>query len=131
MSMSDPIADMLTRIRNASQANKVSVCMPASRSKAAIAVVLQAEGYIEGSEVHGEGAAKTLQVRLKYFQGSPVIEEIKRASRPGCRIYARSTELPAVRDGLGVALISTSQGVMSDKLARQKQLGGEVLCTVF
>lgn len=131
MSMSDPIADMLTRIRNGSQAGKESVSMPASVSKAAIAGVLQDEGYIKGFEVRGDGTGKSLEVRLKYFQGNPVIEEINRISTPGCRIYARSDDLPSVRNGLGVALISTSKGVMTDKSARRQQVGGEVICTVF
>ncbi len=131
MSMSDPIADMLTRIRNGSQANKASVAMPASTTKAAIAAVLQAEGYIAGFEVEGDGARKNLAVHLKYFQGNPVIEEIKRISTPGCRIYARNDQLPAVRNGLGVALISTSKGIMTGQSARRQQVGGEVLCTVF
>lgn len=131
MSMSDPIADMLTRIRNGSQANKSSVAMPASHSKVAIAVALQEEGYIVGFEVSGEGTGKTLEVRLKYYQGKPVIEELHRISSPGCRIYAGSDDLPSVRNGLGVALISTSKGIMTDKTARSQGVGGEVLCTVF
>ena len=131
MSMSDPIADMLTRIRNGSRANKESVSMPASGTKAAIAAVLQAEGYIKGFEERGDGPGKSLEVRLKYYQGNPVIEEINRISTPGCRIYAHSDELPSVRNGLGVALISTSKGVMTDRAARRRQVGGEVLCTVF
>lgn len=131
MSMSDPIADMLTRIRNGSQANKTTVSMPASQSKAAIAKVLQDEGYIIGFEVQGEGAKKVLQVELKYFEGKPVIEEIIRLSRPGCRVYVGSDELPSIRNGLGIALVSTSKGVMTDKTARQQNIGGEVLCTVF
>ncbi|MGI9311274.1 MAG: 30S ribosomal protein S8 [bacterium] len=131
MSMSDPIADMLTRIRNGAQANKPSVAMPASKAKAAIAAVLRDEGYIAGFEVSGDGAARTLEVRLKYFQGRPVIEELKRVSTPGCRIYARGDQLPSVRNGLGVALVSTSKGVMTDKSARRSGLGGEVVCTVF
>lgn len=131
MSMSDPIADMLTRIRNGSQANHVSVSMPASTTKASIAAVLQEEGYIDGFDVQGAGADKSLQVRLKYFQGNPVIEEINRVSRPGCRVYARSDDLPSIRNGLGVALVSTSKGIMTDKTARQRRFGGEVLCTVF
>ncbi len=131
MSMSDPIADMLTRIRNGCRAGKASVSMPASRNKAAIAAVLQEEGYIRSFEVGGEGAGKTLEVRLKYYRGSPVIEEINRISTPGCRIYARSDDLPSVRNGLGVALLSTSKGVMTDRAARRQRIGGEVLCTVF
>lgn len=131
MSMSDPIADMLTRIRNGSRIGKESVSMPASGTKAAIADVLRDEGYIKGFEVRGDGAGKCLEVQLKYFQGNPVIEEIRRISTPGCRIYARSGDLPSVRNGLGVALISTSEGVMTDKSARKRRVGGEVLCTVF
>ena len=131
MSMSDPIADMLTRIRNGSRAGKEGVAMPASTTKAAIAEVLREEGYIKDYEVSGEGVRKSLQVQLKYFRGNPVIEEIDRISRPGCRIYASSDQLPSVRNGLGVALISTSKGVMTDKSARKQQVGGEVLCTVF
>lgn len=131
MSMSDPIADMLTRIRNGSQASKASVSMPASGAKSAIAAVLKEEGYIVDFEVSGAGAGKSLEVRLKYYKGNPVIEEINRISAPGCRIYARSDDLPSVRGGLGVALISTSKGVMTDKSARRLQIGGEVLCTVF
>ena len=131
MSMSDPIADMLTRIRNGSRAGKEGVSMPASGRKAAIAEVLQEEGYIKGYEVSGAGADKSLEVRLKYFKGNPVIEEIDRISKPGCRVYVHSDELPSVRNGLGVALISTSKGVMTDKSARRWQIGGEVLCTVF
>lgn len=131
MSMSDPIADMLTRIRNGSQANKVSVSMPVARSKIAIAEVLQEEGYITGFEVQGTGASRKLAVQLKYFQGTPVIEEVRRISRPGCRVYAHSDDLPSVRNGLGIALVSTSKGMMTDKSARQQQVGGEVICTVF
>ncbi|CAJ2376154.1 MAG: 30S ribosomal protein S8 [Gammaproteobacteria bacterium] len=131
MSMSDPIADMLTRIRNGSRAGMAGVSMPASRAKAAVAEVLRDEGYIAGFRVEGDGARRRLNVELKYFEGAPVIEEIRRVSSPGCRVYARSGELPSVRGGLGVALVSTSKGVMSDKSARERQLGGEVLCTVF
>lgn len=131
MSMSDPIADMLTRIRNAGRAGKERVAMPASRAKAAVAAVLRDEGYIAAYLERGEGAARTLEVQLKYFNGAPVIEELRRVSRPGCRVYARSDDLPSVRGGLGVALVSTSKGMMSDKSAREQQLGGEVICTVF
>lgn len=131
MSMSDPIADMLTRIRNGSQANKESVAMPASKRKSAIAEVLRAEGYITDFAVSGSGASKSLEVQLKYHEGNAVIEEIVRISRPGCRIYARSDDLPSVRNGLGVALVSTSKGVMTDRVARQQGMGGEVICTVF
>ena len=130
MSMSDPISDMLTRIRNGQKARKVSVAMPASRSKEAIAKVLQDEGYITGFAVSGEGAGKELIVELKYFEGAPVIERIQRASRPGLRIYRGKDELPRVLGGLGVAIVSTSAGVMSDRQAREKGVGGEVLCVV-
>ncbi|MGR3915020.1 MAG: 30S ribosomal protein S8 [Gammaproteobacteria bacterium] len=136
MSMSDPIADMLTRIRNGSRAGMACVSMPASRAKAAVAAVLREEGYIAGFQVEGDGAgcsiaARSIKIQLKYFEGAPVIEEIRRISSPGCRVYAGSDELPPVRGGLGVALVSTSKGVMSDKSARRRRLGGEVLCTVF
>ena len=131
MSMSDPIADMLTRIRNGLQAQKANVAMPASRSKAAIAEVLKDEGYISGFTLDGEGANKTLDVELKYFQGEPVIEEINRMSRPSCRIYASKNDLPSIKNGLGVALVSTSKGVLTDRSARQQGVGGEIICTVF
>ena len=131
MSMSDPIADMLTRIRNGLHAEKAEVSMPASRTKASIAEVLKQEGYIKGFKVAGEGAAKSLDIELKYFQGAPVIEKIERISKPGRRVYSSSTDLPKVRDGLGVALVSTSKGIMTDKSARESGVGGEILCTVF
>jgi len=130
MSMSDPISDMLTRIRNGQKARKVSVSMPASKSKEAIAKVLQDEGYVTGFAVTGEGAQKELTVELKYFEGVPVIERIERASRPGLRIYRGKEALPKVLGGLGVAIVSTSAGVMSDRAAREKGVGGEVLCVV-
>lgn len=131
MSMSDPIADMLTRIRNGLQAQKVSVDMPASRKKVAIAEVLQDEGYISGFSIDGEGVRKKLEIELKYFQGEPVIEEIRRVSSPSCRVYARRDDLPSVKSGLGVALVSTSKGILTDKNARQEGVGGEIICTVF
>ena len=131
MSMSDPIADMLTRIRNGLRAHKISVSMPASKSKAAIAKVLQDEGYISSFSIDGEGVGKSLDIELKYFQGEPVIEEIDRVSCPSRRVYANCEDLPLVKDGLGVALVSTSKGVLTDKTARQQGVGGEVLCTVF
>jgi small subunit ribosomal protein S8 len=131
MSMSDPIADMLTRIRNGLQAQKVSVGMPVSRSKVAIAEVLKDEGYINGFSIEGEGVKRSLEIELKYFQGEPVIEEIRRVSSPSCRVYANRNDLPTVRDGLGVALVSTSKGVLTDRTARQEGVGGEILCTVF
>ena len=130
MSMSDPIADMLTRIRNGQGARKVSVSMPASKAKEAVAKVLQDEGYITGFATDGEGATKELTVELKYFEGKAVIETIQRSSKPGLRIYRGKDQLPKVLGGLGVAIVSTSAGVMSDRQAREKGIGGEVLCVV-
>jgi len=130
MTMNDPISDMLTRIRNGQKARKVSVSMPASKAKEAVASVLKDEGYITDFSVEGEGAAKQLSVELKYFEGTPVIEKIQRASRPGLRIYRGKEDLPRVLGGLGVAIVSTSAGVMSDRQAREKGIGGEVLCVV-
>ena len=131
MSMSDPIADMLTRIRNGLHAQMSGVSMPASKTKASIAEVLVQEGYIKGYKVEGEGSSKTLDIELKYFQGQPVIEDIARVSKPGRRVYAGSGDIPKVRDGMGVALVSTSRGIMTDKAAREGGVGGEILCTVF
>ena len=131
MSMSDPIADMLTRIRNGLHAEKTEVSMPASRTKAAIAAVLKEEGYIKNFKESGEGATKSLEVELKYFQGEPVIEQLIRVSKPGRRVYAKSGDIPQVREGLGVALVSTSKGIMTDKSAREGGVGGEIICTVF
>ena len=130
MTMTDPIADMLTRIRNGQKARKLSVAMPASKSKEAVARVLRDEGYITGYETDGEGAARTLTVELKYFEGQPVIERIERSSRPGLRVYRGKEDLPRVLGGLGIAIVSTSAGVMSDAQAREKGIGGEVLCVV-
>ena len=130
MSMTDPIADMLTRIRNGQKARMLSVSMPASKAKEAVAKVLQDEGYITSYSTEGEGAASTLSVELKYFDGVPVIERIQRASKPGLRIYRGQKDLPKVLGGLGVAIVSTSAGVMSDRQAREKGIGGEVLCIV-
>lgn len=130
MSMQDPIADMLTRIRNAQAADKVSVAMPSSKLKAAIAEVLKDEGYITGCSVEQDGSKATLNIDLKYYQGKPVIETIERRSRPGLRRYANKTDLPKVNGGLGVAIISTSKGVMSDRKAREMGEGGEILCYV-
>ena len=130
MSMSDPIADMLTRIRNGQGARKVTVAMPASKAKEAVARVLQDEGYILGFTTNGEGAEKQLIVELKYFEGIPVIETIQRTSKPGLRIYRGKDELPKVLGGLGVAIVSTSAGVMTDRQAREEGIGGEVLCVV-
>lgn len=130
MSMQDPIADMLTRIRNAQMARKPAVTMPASRTKEAIARVLQEEGYIGEFGVEGD-VRKQLTLELRYHDGKAVIEEIGRVSRPGLRIYKGAQELPKVRGGLGVAIISTNKGVMTDRAARAQGVGGEVLCTVF
>jgi small subunit ribosomal protein S8 len=128
--MTDPIADMLTRIRNGQKARMVSVTMPASNVKEAVASVLKDEGYITDFAMSGEGSGKTLTVELKYFDGVPVIERIQRASRPGLRVYRGTEDLPKVLGGLGVAIVSTSAGVMSDRQAREKGIGGEVLCIV-
>ena len=130
MSMSDPIADMLTRIRNGQSAEKVSVSMPSSKLKAAIAKVLKEEGYIDDYAVRDEAGKPMLEVRLKYYAGRPVIEKIDRVSRPGLRIYKGSNEIPKVMNGLGVAIVSTSSGVMTDRKARAAGVGGEVLCVV-
>lgn len=130
MSMQDPVADMLTRIRNAQQVGKASVAMPSSRIKENIARVLQEEGYILGYEIEGN-AKPELTIQLKYFEGKPVIAELHRTSRPGLRRYANKTNVPLVRGGLGVAIVSTSKGVMTDRAARAAGVGGEVLCTVF
>lgn len=126
MSMQDPIADMFTRIRNAQGANKVAVTMPASKQKQAIAKVLQEEGYITGFEVSDSVKAE-LTVTLKYFEGKPVIEAIQRVSRPGLRIYKKRNELPSIMGGLGVAVVSTSKGLMTDRAARKSGLGGEII----
>ena len=130
MTMTDPISDMLTRIRNGQKARKVSVSMPASTAKEAVAKVLKDEGYITDYSVAGEGATKELNVELKYFEGTPVIERIQRTSRPGLRIYRGKQGLPRVLGGLGVTIVSTSAGVMSDREAREKGIGGEVICIV-
>jgi len=130
MSMTDPISDMLTRIRNGQKARKVNVSMPASTVKIAIANVLKDEGYITSFESGGEGAEKTLNVELKYFEGTPVIENVQRVSKPGLRIYRGKDEMPTVLGGLGIVIISTSAGVMSDRQARQQGIGGEVICVV-
>lgn len=127
--MTDPIADMLTRIRNAQSAGKVDVTMPSSKAKLAIAGVMKEEGYITDFGVSSE-AKPNMTVTLKYYQGSPVIDEMKRVSRPGLRIYKNKDELPKVLNGLGIAIISTSAGVMTDKKARTEGRGGEVICTI-
>jgi small subunit ribosomal protein S8 len=130
MSMSDPIADMLTRIRNAQLSEKTSVAMPASKLKAAIAQVLKDEGYVEDFVVHQSNGKPVLDISLKYYAGRPVIEKIERVSRPGLRIYKGSDKLPNVMNGLGVAIVSTSKGVMTERNARASGVGGEVLCIV-
>ena len=131
MSMQDPIADMLARIRNAQMAEKVDVAMPSSKTKVAIANVLQQEGYVGGVDVQENQGKPELTIQLKYFDGKPVIEEIHRESRPGLRAYAGKEALPKVRGGLGVAIVSTNKGLMTDKQAREAGIGGEVICTVF
>ena len=130
MSMQDPLADMLTRIRNAQMAEKSVVSMPSSKLKAAVANVLLNEGYISGFQVNSDTKA-LLSIELKYFEGRPVIEELKRVSRPGLRQYKSVDQLPKVRGGLGVSIVSTNKGVMTDRAARAAGVGGEVLCTVF
>lgn len=130
MSMQDPIADMLTCIRNAHHRSKPEVNMPSSKLKASVAKVLLDEGYINGFSV-SEDVKPTLTVELKYFDGKPVIEEIKRMSKPSLRQYSGRDSLPQVRSGLGIAIISTSKGVMTDRAARAAGIGGEILCTVF
>ncbi|WP_369600955.1 30S ribosomal protein S8 [Hahella sp. SMD15-11] len=130
MSMQDTLADMFTRIRNAQMAEKETVSMPSSKLKVAIAQLLRDEGYVESFEV-SDSAKPELTIRLKYYQGKPVIEQIKRVSRPGLRQYRGVEELPKVNGGLGIAIVSTSKGLMTDKAARQAGIGGEVICTVF
>jgi len=127
--MTDPIADMLTRIRNAQSAGKADVTMPSSKAKLAIAGVMKEEGYITDFAVSND-AKPNMTVMLKYYQGNPVIDEMKRVSRPGLRIYKNKDELPKVLNGLGIAIISTSAGVMTDKKARAEGRGGEVICTI-
>lgn len=130
MSLQDPIADMLTRIRNGQAKFKREVSMPSSKLKCAIAGVLKEEGYIVDFEISEEGVKKTLVIELKYFEGKPVIETLKRFSRPGLRRYRSKSDLPRILAGLGTAIVSTSKGVMTDKSARQQDVGGEVLCIV-
>ncbi len=130
MSMSDPIADMLTRIRNGQMTEKVSVRMPSSKLKKAIAQVLQDEGYIDGFVVRENSGLPEMEVALKYYAGRPVIEKIERVSKPGLRIYKGRDDIPRVMNGLGVAIVSTSRGVMTDRKARSLGVGGEVLCVV-
>ena len=130
MSLQDPIADLLTRIRNAQRARHATVSLPSSKLKTAVCDVLRDEGYIDDYRVDGDGKPM-VTVTLRYHEGRPVIEELDRVSRPGLRIYKASRDLPRVRDGFGVAIVSTNRGVMSDRAARRAGVGGEVLCTVF
>jgi small subunit ribosomal protein S8 len=130
MSMSDPIADMLTRIRNAQAVAKTAVTMPSSKLKVAIAQVLKDEGYIDGFAVRDSDGKHELEVALKYYAGRPVIERIERVSRPGLRVYKGRDAIPQVMNGLGVAIVTTPRGVMTDRKARQTGVGGEVLCYV-
>lgn len=130
MSMSDPIADMLTRIRNAQAVEKTNVAMPSSKVKKAIAQVLKDEGYIDDFSVTKEGSFEQIDIALKYYAGRPVIERLERVSRPGLRVYKASKDIPQVMNGLGVAIVTTPQGVMTDRKARAAGIGGEVLCYV-
>ena len=130
MSMSDPIADMLTRIRNAQMVEKTSVQVPSSKVKVAIAQVLKDEGYIDGFQIKSDDGRPQLEIALKYYAGRPVIERIERVSRPGLRVYKGSNAIPQVMNGLGVAIVTTPQGVMPDRKARATGVGGEVLCYV-
>lgn len=130
MSMSDPISDMLTRIRNAQMANKASVVMPSSKLKVAIVKVLKDEGYVDDFSVDVVGGKQNLAIVLKYYAGRPVIEKIDRVSKPGLRIYKGADDIPRVMNGLGVAIISTPKGVMTDRKARSSNTGGEILCVV-
>lgn len=130
MSMSDPIADMLTRIRNAQSVNKISVSMPASKVKGAIANVLKDEGYIEDFHIDANNGKPLLNISLKYYAGRPVIEKIERVSKPGLRVYNSGQNIPKVMNGLGVTIVSTSKGVMTDRKAQAAGIGGELLCVV-
>ncbi len=130
MTMQDPLSDMITRIRNANLREKVSVAMPSSKVKVSVAKVLKDEGYILNYKVT-EDKKPVLEIDLKYYNGKPVIEEIMRSSKPSLRVYSSSKDLPKVKSGLGVAIVSTSKGVMSDRSARSNGVGGEILCTVF
>ena len=130
MSMSDPIADMLVRIRNAQLVGHTEVAMPASKLKSAIAQVLKDEGYIEDYALRDDGVKKQLRIGLKYYAGRPVIERLERVSKPGLRVYRGRDDIPRIMNGLGVAILSTSRGVMTDRKARADGVGGEVLCIV-
>ena len=130
MSMTDPLADFLTRIRNGQRAGKTEIASPSSRQKVALAEVLKEEGYIDGFVVAADSGKATITVQLKYYQGRPVIDRLERVSRPGLRVYRGKDELPSILGGLGVAIVSTSKGVMTDRQARAAGHGGEVLCIV-
>ena len=130
MSMSDPIADMLTRIRNGHAVRSVSVSMPSSGMKEAVGRVLQEEGFIDGCTVAEENGKKTLTVTLRYFEGIPVINQLQRVSRPGKRVYCHSSDIPAVNNGLGVVVVSTSKGIMTGREAKTSGTGGELICVV-
>jgi small subunit ribosomal protein S8 len=130
MSMTDPIADMLTRIRNAQACKKTTVAVPSSKLKSAIAEVLREEGYIDGFVVKSNGGKPEIEIALRYYAGQPVIEKIERVSRPGLRVYRGVHDIPKVMNGLGVAIVSTPKGVMTDRKARASGVGGEVLCIV-
>jgi small subunit ribosomal protein S8 len=130
MSMTDPVADMLTRIRNAQACGKVTVAMPSSKLKGAIAQVLKDEGYIEGFVVKPNDGKPEIEIALRYYAGQPVIEKIERVSRPGLRVYRGAQDIPKVMNGLGVAILSTPKGLMTDRKARASGIGGEVLCIV-
>lgn len=131
MTMQDPLADMLTRIRNALMANAKQVSIPHSKLKESIAQILAEEGYVMAYEVTGEGVHKSIDITLKYYRGVPVIEEIEKISRPGLRRYLKVDEIPYIRAGLGICILSTSQGVLADRKARELNVGGEIICTVF
>jgi small subunit ribosomal protein S8 len=131
MSMTDPVADLLTQIRNAQRVRKESVTLPASQLKVAVVKVLEQEGYVAGVATEGAGTKQTMTITLKYYGDDPVIERLERVSRPGLRIYKSVDELPTVQGGLGISIVSTSAGVMSDRQARAQGRGGEVLCIVY
>ena len=131
MSMSDPIADMLTRIRNAQTVGHVDVAIPSSNAKAAVAQVLKDQGYVKTFSIEGEGVVKSMNIELKYYQNKPVITGLRRISKPSCRIYVKAAEMPRVRGGMGIAVISTPEGVITGKEAKRRNVGGEVLCYVW
>lgn len=131
MSMQDPVADMLTRIRNAAMASMSEVKLPVSKLKNSIAAVLKDEGYIQDFKVEGEGIKKELVIQLKYHQNKPVIEGLKRISKPSCKVYCRCSDIPKVRNGLGTVIVSTSRGIVTGRKARKENIGGEILCSIW